>query len=51
MPGGSSDPSATPCDLRGRPEHGPQCVFKIAMRTNDGVRFMRIYGFNPADLG
>jgi hypothetical protein len=50
MPGGSSDPSATRCDLRGRPEHGPQCVFKVAMRTNDGVRFMRIYGFDPAGV-
>ena len=50
MPGGSSDPSATTCDLRKNPEHGPECVFKVAMRTSDGVCFMRIYGFDPADL-
>ena len=50
MPGGSRDPSATTCDLRERPDHGPKCVFKVAMRTNDGVRFMRIYGFDAAKL-
>jgi len=50
MPGGSSDPSATRCDLREGPDHGPECVFKVAMRTSDGVRFMRIYGFDPAKL-
>jgi hypothetical protein len=50
MPDGSSDPTAMPCDKRDNPEHGPECVFKIAMRTDDGVRFMRIYGFDPAGL-
>ena len=50
MPGGSKDPSATRCDLREGPDHGPECVFKVAMRTSDGVRFMRIYGFDPAKL-
>ena len=50
MPGGSRDPAVTPCDLRKRSDHGPNCVFKVAMRTHDGVRFMRIYGFDTANL-
>jgi hypothetical protein len=50
MPNGSDDPDAVACDLRERPDHGPKCVFTIAMHTNDGVRFMRIYGFDPAGL-
>jgi hypothetical protein len=50
MPGGSKDPSATPCDLRKDLDHGPECVFKVALRTNDGVRLMRIYGFDLANL-
>jgi len=47
---GSDDPEAVACDLRENPEHGPDCVYKVAMHTNDGVRFMRIVGFDPASL-
>jgi hypothetical protein len=50
MLNGSDDPEAVACDKRDDPEHGPDCVFKIATRTNNGVRFMRIYGFDPAGL-
>lgn len=47
---GSDDPEAVACDKRDDPEHGPECVYKVAMKTNDGVRFMRIVGFDPAAL-
>jgi hypothetical protein len=50
MPDGSSDPNAIPCDKRHEPEHGPGCVYTVAMRSNNGVRFMRIVGFDPAGL-
>jgi hypothetical protein len=50
MTDGSDDPEAVVCDLREKPDHGPKCVYKVAMHTNDGVRFMRIYGFDPAGL-
>jgi hypothetical protein len=50
MLNGSDDPEAIACDKRSDPEHGPECVYKVAMKTNDGVRFMRIVGFDPSGL-
>jgi len=50
MSNGSNDPRVFVCDKRADPDHGPDCVYRVAMHTNDGTRFMRIYGFDPAAL-
>jgi hypothetical protein len=45
---GSSSPDYEPCDLRA--EHGPACAFHVVSRNQSGTRFMRLYGFDPAEL-
>jgi hypothetical protein len=46
--GGSASPGYTVCDRSD--EHGPACAYKVVWRNQSGMRFMRLYGFDPAAL-